>query len=445
MHVKYVFIIFVCLFNNILFSKTNKNIIYLSWENVVNISLKENLTLKSKILDYETQGLEEWKAISSFLPIFSYQGTFIRNLELPVFIFMGQQFVVGTNYSFQHSLDLTLPVFTGGMRWFNLSAQKSLKKSLSEELKGQKSQTVLAALQSYYGIMLSNELMKTAKQAVNVAQQNLEHVEKHYKLGAATELDLKRANAQYYSTLPQLETATSTRLLSYQRLKTILNIPLEDSLVITDSLESENFLEGYSSFSLDELKNLALEKRNDLLSLGHKLDATGEGEKMALAQFSPVISISANVTHQAQMDRANISWNDYIRSKSLILSVYWPIFEGGKKIIDYQLAQIKTEQMKMTLKQAKDLASLDIEEKYYSFKEVLKSLNSLKQAMEESKESMRISSLMYGNGMGTQLDVLNAQLLYTKSSAEYLQGIYNYNISQLQLLNAVGLMDKIWK
>ena len=65
--------------------------------------------------------------------------------------------------------------------------------------------------------------------------------------------------------------------------------------------------------------------------------------------------------------------------------------------------------------------------------------------MEESKESMRISSLMYGNGMGTQLDVLNAQLIYTKSSAEYLQGIYNYNISQLQLLNAVGLMDKIWE
>ena len=437
--------IFICLFFNQSFAQPNKNIIYLSWENVVNISLKENLTLKSKILDYESQGLEEWKAITSFLPTFSYQGTFIRNLELPVFIFMGQQFVVGTNYSFQHSLDLTLPVFTGGMRWFNLSAQKSLKKSLSEELKGQESQTVLSALQSYYGIMLSNELMKTALEAVNVAKKNLENVEKHYKLGTATELDLKRANAQYYLTLPQLETANSVKLLSYQRLKTILNIPLDDSLVVTDSLKSKDFLENYSSFTLDELKDLALEKRNDLLSLVHKLDATGEGEKMALAQFSPVISISANLMHQAQMDNAKVSWNDYIRSKSLILSVYWPIFEGGKKIIDYQLAQIKTDQVKMTLKQAKDLASLDVEEKYYSFKEVLKSLNSLKQAMEESKESMRISSLMYRNGMGTQLDVLNAQLLYTKSSAEYLQGIYNYNISQLQLLNAVGLMNEIWE
>ena len=442
---KFIFIIFGCFSLNISYAQANKNIIYLSWENVVNISLKENLSLKSKLLDYESQNLEEWRAITSFIPSFSYQGTAIRNLELPVFIFMGQKFVVGTNYSIQHSLDLTLPVFTGGMRWFNLSAQKSLRKSLSEELKGAESQTVLSALQSYYGIMLSNELMKTASEAVKVAKQNLENVEIHYKQGAATELDLKRANAQYYSTIPQLESAVSVKLLSYQRLKSILNIPLEDSLVVVDSLKSKNFLAGYSDFSLDELKNIALEKRNDLLSLGYKLDAAGEGEKMALSQFSPVISISANVTHQAQMDRAKISWSDYIRSKSLILSVYWPIFEGGKKIIDYQLAQIKTDQMKLTIKQAKDLASLDVEEKYYSFKEVLKSLNSLKQAMEESKESMRISSLMYGNGMGTQLDVLNAQLLYTRSSAEYLQGIYNFNISQLQLLNSVGLMDNIWK
>ena len=54
--------------------QSDKKIIYLNWENVVDISLKDNLTLKSKILDYDAQGLEERKAITSFLPVFSYQG-----------------------------------------------------------------------------------------------------------------------------------------------------------------------------------------------------------------------------------------------------------------------------------------------------------------------------------------------------------------------------------
>ena len=436
---------FVTLFSIFNYAQESKKVIYLGWENVINISLKDNLALKSKILDYEVQEKEQWRAITSFLPVFSYQGTAIRNLELPVFIFMGQQFVVGTNYSFQHTLDLSLPVFSGGMRWFNLSAQKSLRKSLSEELKGKESETVLTALQAYYNIILSNELMKTAGEAVKVAKENLDQVEKYYKAGTATELDLQRAKAQYYSTLPQFEAASSNSILSYQRLKTLLNISLDDSLVVTDSLFSRNFLKEYSTFTLDEMKELATENRNDLKSLAHRLDATDKGEKMALAQFAPQISVSANMTWQAQMDRANVSWNDYIRSKSIMLSVYWPVFEGGRKLIDYQIAKIRTDQMQLALSQAKDGASLDVEEKYYTYQEVIKSLDALQQAMEQSKESMRISTLMYNNGMSTQLDVLNAQLLYTKSKSEYLQGIFNYNISQLQLLNSAGLMDKIWK
>ena len=169
------------LFTIVNYAQESKKVIYLGWKNVISISLKDNLALKSKILDYEVQEKEQWRAITSFLPVFSYQGTAIRNLELPVFIFMGQQFVVGTNYSFQHTLDLSLPVFSGGMRWFNLSAQKSLRKSLSEELKGKESETVLTALQAYYNIILSNELMKTAGEAVKVAKENLDQVEKYYR------------------------------------------------------------------------------------------------------------------------------------------------------------------------------------------------------------------------------------------------------------------------
>ena len=225
----------------------------------------------------------------------------------------------------------------------------------------------------------------------------------------------------------------------------MLNIPLEDSLVVTDSLTSKNFLNEYSTFTLDELKEMAGEKRNDLKSLAYRLDAADKGEKIALAQFAPQITVSANMNWQAQTENANISWGDYIRSKSIMLSVYWPVFEGGRKLIDYQIAKIKSDQVQLALSQAKDGASLDVEEKYYYCKEVIKSLDALQQAMEQSKESMRISSLMYNNGMSTQLDVLNAQLLYTKSKSEYLQGIFNYNISQLQLLNSVGVMDKIWK
>ncbi len=426
-------------------SQNERRIVYLSWEKVVDISLKDNLSLKTKALDYQVQNLETWKSLTYFLPTLSYQGIAQKNVELPVFVFMGQAFAVGTPYNFQHSLSLSLPIFTGGSRWFNYSIQKDLKKSLKEELEGKKEETVLNSMQAYYGIILAEELSKSAGDAVNVAKQNLAQVEKFYDAGTATELDLQRAKAQYSSTLPVFESALSNRKLAKQRLKGLLNIPLTDSLAVVDSLEKKEFLNSYFNTSLDELKKLSKENRNDLKSLQYQSEAVKTNENIALGQFTPSIAISASVDQVAPLENDKVRWDDYIRSKSITISLSWPLFQGGKRILDYQIAKIKSDQMDLLLDQTQTGIDLDVEQNYYTFIEASKSLQSLKDALDQYKESLRISNLLYAQGISNQLDVLNAQLLYTKSKSDYLQGIYNYNVSQLALLKSIGLLDKIWK
>ena len=408
-----------------LYGQNKKQIIYLSWKNVVDISRKDNLSLKSKSLDNDIQNLETWKSLSYFLPNLSYTAIMQKNVELPVFVFMGQSFVVGTPYNFQHSLILSLPLFTGGSRWYNYDIQKSIQKSLSEELKGKEEETVLNSIQAYFGIILANELMKSASEAVTVAEKNLDP-------------------SQYTASLPVLESASSNKKLSVLRLKSLLNIPLTDSLVVTDKLSELDFLKEYKAESLENLKLLAHEFRNDLKSLKYQNDVVKSGEKIALGKFAPTISISASVDQAAQLENSKIRWDDYIRSKSITLSMNWPLFEGGRKVIDYQIAKIKSDQMDLLVKQSEFAAELDIEQNYYGCREATKNLQSLEIAVDQYKESMRISNILYAQGMTNQLDVLNAQLLYTKSKSDYLYGIYNYNVSQLNLLKSIGLLHKIW-
>ncbi len=440
--ISFCFLVFI--FLSLQIFAQEKNTIYLTWDQVVDFSLRENLNLRSKQMDYKIQDLEVWKSLSAFLPTFSYTGIATRNLELPVLFFQGQKFVVGTNYTFQHSLTLTMPLFTGGSRWFNFNAQKSLRRSLAEELKGTEEGTVQNALKAYFGIILSEELYKTAKEAVSVAEENLAQVEKFYEAGTATELDLQRAKAQYSSTLPRLESAASGKELSYQRLKSFLNIPLSDSLVILDTLETKDFLNDLNITVIESLKKISAENRKDLKSLFFQFEAVEEGENLALSQFAPTVALSASVDHQAPLDNSKVQWNDYIRAKSLTLSLSWPLFEGGRRILDYQIAKIKTDQMNLFVEQAKDQADLDVEQSYYNYVEADKNRESLKQSMIQAKESLRISNLLYNEGMTTQLDVLNSQLLYNNSKVQYLQGIYDYNISQLDLLKSIGMIDKIW-
>lgn len=427
-------------------SQINTNrIVELSLKEVIGISRTENLSLKSKQLEYNLQNLEMWKSYSYFLPTLNYTGIATNNVELPVFVFMGTKFTVGTKFAFQHSVDLTLPIYTGGSRWFNSKIQNSLKKSLAEELKGKEQEVVLQALQAYFTIILTESLYRTSEEAVRVAKANFEQVEKFYKAGTATELDFQRAKAQYASTLPQFEKAKSEKILSEQRLKFILNLPMSDSLVIIDSLVSNDFLKEIKFADLSELKNISSENRTDIKSMKHKLSATEQGEMIALGKFTPTIAASANLAHQAQLDNSDVRWDDYIRSKSISISLSMPLFEGGRKIIEYQQAKIKTEQMKIALEQTDKARILDVEENFYKYNEAVKNLESLKEAMIQSNESLRLSNLLYSSGMSTQLDVLNAQLLRTSSLTEYYQGVYNYNLSQLNLLYSIGILNRIWE
>jgi len=427
------------------FGQAERRIVHLSWKNAVDMSLTDNLSLRSKTLEYDMQNLESLKSLTTFLPSVSYQGIAQHSLELPVFVFMGQRFVVGTPYTFRHSLSATLPLFAGGSRWFNHSIQSSLKKSLAEELKGKEEETVLLSLEAYYGILLSQQLASSAEEAVAVARQNLEQVLKLRNAGTATELDLARAKAQYSSTLPMLEAALANRTLSAQRMKTLLNLPLTDSLVVTDTLGQVDFLREFSTLSLEEWKTLSREHRNDIKALEYQQEVAQTGVLLAAGQFTPTVALVGSVDHIAPLDNGRVRWSDYIRSKSLTLSVSWPLFEGGRRVIDIQAAKVRSDHMDLMVRQARQGLELDVEQNYHTFAEATKSLQGLRDALDQSGESLRISNLLYAQGMSSQLDVLNAQLLYTKSKTEFLQGIYRSTVSQLALLRSVGVLDRIWK
>jgi len=433
----------IILFSSVLIAQ-KRDIIYLSWSDVIEKSLDDNLFIKSKQLEYEAQDLESWRSYLNFMPSINYQGVGVYNLELPTIVFMGQKFTMGTKYTFQHSLDATLPLFTGGSRFFNIKAQNHLRKSLSEELKGKEEDVVLQSLQAYYSIILANELQKSALEAVEVAETNLKQVQSFYDEGTATQLDLQRARAQYYSTLPRLENSESNRILAYQNLKMLLDISLEDSVVVFDSLDTKDFLNELSRMDLDDYKNISLQSRSELKSVRYQHDAADEGERIAFSGFLPTITLSANLQYQAFSDQNNIQWDDYVRSKAVTLSVFWPLFEGGRRYIDYQLARIRTDQMNLLQRQTETGILLEVEQDFYRVNQSVKNLKSLEEAMIQSKESLRLSNLLYNEGLSTQLDVLNSQMVYNLSRVEYLQGIYDYNVNQLQLLKSIGKLNTIW-
>jgi len=434
------------------FFKAQPRIVELNWKSAVNLTLKENLSLKMSRLDLDKQIYEEYKALSYFLPTFTYQSGFVRNLELPTTIIppspffpFGGKLKFGLEYSFQHSLQFSYPLFVGFSRWNNYKIQNYVKKSLSEELKKQEQQTAFLTLNAYYGVLLSEKLVVANKEALEVAKANYEQVEKYYQAGKSPELDLQRAKAQHYSQIPKYESSLNQRKMAYQNLKLALNIPLQDSLILKDTLGLENFGEQFLNLPLYELKQIAKETRHELKSFNYNLEAAAKGVDISMGSFLPNISSSFAIQYVAQSQDSKISWNDYMRSKTITIGAQWALFEGGRKFINYQEAIINEKKLNLAKEALEKQIELEVEQSYLSILESRQNLKSLEESLTTARESLRLSQLLYREGMTSQLDVLNAQLFYTSSYVLYLQGIYNHNISRISLLKSIGKLNILFE
>lgn len=422
-----------------------QEIISLRWDDVVGISRQRNLDLQIARQDYRNQKLNQWKVYSDFLPTVNYQFQRINNIELPEFVFMGNHIRVGTNFNFSHSFQLQYPLFLGGARWANLRMQSSLKKSLKAQLAGKEDEVVLNALQSYFQIMLSDALLKVNNRSHQAAKANLDQVEKFYRAGTASRLDYLRARSHYSSTLAPLVSARNARRLAAQNLKFILNLPAADSLIVPDSLKQMDFLKNYAGADLASLQELALRNRPELRMMEQQKRVAGSQKLLAASAFLPSVVFSAAVQHQAQLNSPNVNWDDYTRVKNAAIVVQFPLFQGGKRAINYQQARIAAKQADLRLQQTKQGILMDVESSLNKFREAKTNLASLQEAMREARETLRLANLNYREGMATQVDVLNAQLAYAGSDAKYRQGIFDYNMSQLRLLKSIGRLKSIWE
>ncbi len=420
------------------------DIITLTWDQVVSISRKENLELKMLRQDYRNQKLNVWKSLSDFSPTMDYSFQAVNNLELPTMVFMGRSFRVGTKYNFTHNLQLKWPLFLGGARWANYSIQKYGKKSLKELLSGKEEEVALKAIQAYFQIILSSDLVRVNQNALRAAQANYRQVKQFYEAGTASQLDLMRAHTRYLQSLPALTSTRNALKLARENLKFILNFPPQDSLVVLDSLREMDFLGEYAHKSLQALQQLALNSRPDLKSMQFQSKAVGKQKYIAGSGFLPQIFVTAGVQHQAFLQTSKVRWDDYTRAKSASIALQFPIFQGGKRAINLQQAYIQQEKARLQTEQLRRAILLDVKNAYLTFQKAKQNLKSLKQAFKEAQETWRIARLTYRQGLSTQVDVLNAQTALTASETNYRQGVFEFNLAQLKLLKAIGQLHTIW-
>jgi len=132
----------------------------------------------------------------------------------------------------------------------------------------------------------------------------------------------------------------------------------------------------------------------------------------------------------------NIYTNSYIG-----LGINIPIFSGGQRNNQLKETQINVQKAQNDLANAKNGLMLQATSARIFFYNSIQSLNNQKRNQELAREVLRVSKIKYEQGVGSSIEVTQAQTSLEVADNQYIQSLYDALVSKVDLDKAYGKIN----
>ena len=303
-------------------------------------------------------------------------------------------------------------------------------------------QIVFNVTQCFYGFDTAREQVAVAESSLEAAKTITEAAQARHDHGLATEPELLQAKQQAAQALFDLETAQG-QLSDAQ-------VALVDSLGILPTTElrikaaSEKPVPENFDDSLDAVIDRALSQRPDLVAKLASVRAAQAQVKGARAEYYPKVSLTGNVGF-SQLD-VSIKDSPYFGGNQPVygvgLAIDLPLFDGFARRQKLHIAQSELAAAQSDLAGSRDAAVREVWKAYTDFKTALQKQDSANMLLAASQSAFDASLAEYRHGLGTYVDVVNAQRDLTAAHGTMIDTRSAIFTCQTALALSIGDLDK---
>jgi outer membrane protein TolC len=330
--------------------------------------------------------------------------------------------------SFSNSTSLGMPIFNVGL----LASEKQAKaayqsKVLGEELAFiQLKQTVTNA---YYNLLAAIDAQQVCEQSVAALEDHLKNVQAQYDVGVVAKVDLLRSEVELTSAQQSLIKAENSHDIAEAQLNNIMGIPQDTRLKPVEEL-------GYTAYTdtLPTCIDYAMLHRLDLQQSALQVKAAEAALNGAKADWTP--SVSGSLSNSW----ADGNWPGDKNSKWAVgVNVNMTVFDSGVTKSNVAAAKANLMSAKESYRQDTDNVHLDVRNCYYNLREAEKRISTTQVAVAKAEEDYHIAQVRYEAGVGTNTDVLDAQVALREARNNFNTALYDYNTAKATLQTAMGI------
>jgi outer membrane protein TolC len=335
-------------------------------------------------------------------------------------------------YTFVASI--TQPLFTGfdlinryKIASLGLDAAKIEERLVRQDI-------IFEAKNIYFELLRTQKLLNVAKETITQINSQKEVAENYYQVGMTPLNDLLQAQVELANAKQEHIIAKNNMENTESDFNTLLRRPIDTPVAIEDILD-------YSPFEkdLDYCFAEAEKNRLEITIADLNVEIGGKELKLARKDYYPYVSLQGNIYRRGT--EPDVNGGEGIRDPSswdIQAVATWNFWEWGRTSYGVNEKVSRLSQAKLQKKEILDNIQKEVKKTYLRTKEAEKAIITVEKAIEQAKENYRINEERFKEQMATSTDILIAQTLLSRTTTNYYNALYAFQIAKAALYRAMG-------
>lgn len=433
---------------SLIFGVSAQQVLQMSLDDCIQYAIENNEQIRISQYEREIADAQVRETTAAGLPQANINGGLNYNFDLQESLLPAQfidpnapegeevAIAFGQNYDGNMALTVEQLIFDGSY-FVGLQAARTFRELSSKEKIETEIDVIEAVSKAYYNVLINREQLTLLDKNIGRLDTLLKETSSMYEAGFAEKLDVDRIRVNYNnlrvdkSRLDQL-TRVSEKLLKFQ-----MGMDLRQPIELTEALQTiEVTVPPIQAGEFDYNQRIEfsqLKTNEDLAFLDMKNNRAQYLPKLNASFGYGWITASAR---SAQLFRAS-RWLDF---GTVGLSASIPVFDGFLKSNRIQQNKLQIQQVQSQMIYLKKSIDLEIEQSRINLNSQIETLDVQRQNVDLAQDVYNITKVKYQEGVGSNLEVIEADTDLKEAQTNYLNSLYDAIISEIELKKALGIL-----
>ena len=298
-----------------------------------------------------------------------------------------------------------------------------------------KRDTIATIALLYYDAVRAEETVKARKANVTLSRAILKMAQGRRAAGAATGLDVTRAQVQYHTEKQRWLSAKTERNRAKLDLIRAMGIQSNAQFMLTDKLH-------YSPMHIEDTETAitrALNQRREIQAQKQRIKLARLNTDSIKSERIPTLDFRGDYgLIGEQFDRRFSTYN-----VGAFLSI--PLFDGGQREARIQESNSQLRQEILRTQNLAHQIRLEVQDALLALSTAQEQIQVSQEGLNLATKELRLSRKAFSIGTLTHLEVINAQTAVAEARDRAIEALFTFNAARINLARAQGQIEEIYR